>query len=156
MQVIKRNGSSEALDVTKIQKATGWACQGLKVSQSELEMRAQVLFYDGMKTTDIHAATVRGAAEMISRECQDASKAAARLVLLDLYKRVNDSNGYTSDLSLYVLRGVNQDTLNPELLTVFNLKALNDAIRPDRDLQFEYLGIQTLQDRFLVREILGI
>lgn len=155
MQVIKRDGTREVLDVTKIQKATAWACYGLQVSQSELEMRAQVLFFDGMKTTEIHAATVRGAAEMISRECQDASKAAARLVLLDLYKRVNNSNGYTGTLRAYIEKGIAQQTLNPAMAQVFDLEALNAAIKADRDLQFEYLGIQTLQDRYLVRAIEG-
>ena len=152
MQVIKRDGRKEALDVSKIQKETAWACQGLNVSQSELEMRAQVLFFDGMKTTEIHAAVTRGAVSMISKECMDASKAAARLVVLDLYKRVAGSMEYPS-LRSYIERGVEMKLLNPELLTKFSLTTLDQVINPARDRQFEYLGIQTLQDRYLIRAI---
>ena len=152
MKVIKRDGRSEALDVSKIQKETAWACSGLNVSQSELEMRAQVLFFDGMKTTEIHAAVTRGAVSMISAECMDASKAAARLVVLDLYKRVAGSMEYPS-LKSYIAKGVQLKLLNPELLTKFNLELLDTAIVQERDKQFEYLGIQTLQDRYLIRAI---
>lgn len=153
MQVIKRDGRREALDVSKIQKETAWACQGLNVSQSELEMRAEVLFFDGMKTTEIHAAVVRGAVSMISVECQDASKAAARLVVLDLYKRVSGKLGYGT-LEGYLRTGVGMKLLNPQLVDGrFDLAALEFAIKPERDLQFEYLGIQTLQDRYLIRAV---
>ena len=152
MQVIKRDGRREALDVSKIQKETAWACDGLNVNQSELEMRAQVLFFDGMKTTEIHAAVTRGAVSMIAAECMDASKAAARLVILDLYKRVAGSMQYPT-LESYIKKGVDMKLLNPALLTTFNLERLDDAIVQERDKQFEYLGIQTLQDRYLIRAV---
>ena len=62
MQVTKRDGSKEPQDIRKIQKVTEWACAGLNVSQSELEVEANLLFFDGIKTSQIHNALIGAAA----------------------------------------------------------------------------------------------
>jgi ribonucleoside-diphosphate reductase alpha chain len=150
MQVTKRNGTTEALDISKIQKATEWACRGLDVSQSELELSANIQFFDGMKTSQIHSAVIGSAAGMISVECQDATFAAARLVLLGLYKEAWQSIEYPH-LAVYIDAGIGSEKLNPALARLFVLEDLNDAIRPERDELFNYIGIQTLADRYLIR-----
>ncbi len=149
MNVIKRDGSSEPLQIEKIHKVTEWAVKGLDVSQSELEMEASLMFYNGMKTTDIHDALIKGASTMISVECQDATFVAARLLLQKLYKEVAGSTEYPH-LEGYIVKGVRQKLLAADLLG-FDLQELNDAIKPERDLQFAYLGLQTIADRYLIR-----
>jgi len=150
MQVTKRNGSREPLDIAKIHKQVEYACRGLNVSQSELELGANLQFFDGIKTSQIHNAMIGSAAGMISLECQDATFAAARLVLLSVYKEAWNDIKYPH-LATYIEAGIGSEKLHPSLARLFVLEDLNDAIRPERDEQFNFIGIQTLADRYLIR-----
>lgn len=150
MSVVKRDGSVEPLQIEKIHKVTAWACDGLNVSQSELETEAHLMLFNGIKTADIHEALIKSAATLISVENPDYTFVAARLLLQKLYKGVNNSVEYPS-LRSYVTRGIGEGRLNPELLEKFDCDRLNDAINPERDLLFQYLGLQTLTDRYLIR-----
>lgn len=153
MHVIKRNGSSEPLEVDKIHKVATWACEGLDVSQSELEMEAHLLFFDGIKTEDIHNALIKSASTLIDVKAPDYTFVAARLLLQRLYKDVSGSTEY-SHLADYIARGVAEKRLNPALRD-FDLNLLNSAIDKSKDLQFTYLGLQTIADRYLVRSTGG-
>jgi len=151
MFVTKRDGSKEPRDINKIHKATEWACDGLDVSQSELEMEADLMFYDGMPTTKIHDSLTQAAASLISLERQDYTYVAARHVLQKLYKEAWNSIEYPT-LRAYIEKGVAEGKLDPRLATDFDLEALDMHVVPARDLQFTYLGIQTLADRYFIRE----
>jgi ribonucleoside-diphosphate reductase alpha chain len=87
--VIKRNGRTEALDVTKIQKYTSAAVEGLDgVSQSELEVDAQIQFRDGITTEAIQETLIKTAVEKIDVDTPNWSFVASRLFLYDLYLHV--------------------------------------------------------------------
>jgi ribonucleoside-diphosphate reductase alpha chain len=92
MYVVKRNGSKELLDLSKIQRATQWACAGLNVSQSDLETSARLPLYDGIKTKDIQIAFILAASDKISPTAPDWTYVAARLLLQTLYKQANDGS----------------------------------------------------------------
>lgn len=149
--VVKRNGELEVLDISKIQKVTAWACEGLQVSQSELEIESKLMFFDRIKTSDIQNALIKAAASLISVQHPDYSYAAARLLLLSIYKEGYNSIEYPS-LRSYIAVAVEQKRLNPRLLEIFDFEKLDAAIQPKRDLQFNYLGLQTLADRYLIKE----
>jgi ribonucleoside-diphosphate reductase alpha chain len=149
INVVKRDGSIEPLQVEKIHKVSSWACEGLNVSQSELEMEAHVLFFDGIKTSDIHDAMINSAATLIQVDSPDYTFVAARLLLQKIYKEVTNSTEY-SHISTYIMRGVSEKRLDPDLLT-FDLNRINAAIVKDRDMQFTFLGLQTVADRYLIR-----
>jgi ribonucleoside-diphosphate reductase alpha chain len=151
MQVIKRDGRGAPLDIQKIHKVTEWACQGLEVSQSELETEAQLMLFDGIKTTQIHEALIKAAATLISVKQPAYTFVAARLLLQTVLKEVSGGCDYPK-LADYLARGVGEKRLSPVLLERFDLDALDAAIRPERDLQFTYLGLQTVADRYLIRE----
>ena len=85
MQATKRNGSKEPLSIAKIQRQVEWACSGLNVSQSEIETRARLPLHDGVKTDDIQTSLILSASSLISPECPDATKVAARFLLQRLY-----------------------------------------------------------------------
>lgn len=150
MQVTKRDGSREPLDIEKIHKVAEWACRGLDVSQSELEIEAKLQFFDGIKTSQIHDALIGSAAGLNSLESQDYTFVAARLVLQKLYKEAWNSIEYPH-LSEYIHAGVDMGKLDDRLATLFDLDRLNAAIDPQRDMLFTYIGIQTLADRYLIR-----
>lgn len=150
MFVTKRDGSTEPRDIAKIHKVTEWACAGLNVSQSELEMEANLMFFDGMETSKIHDSLIQAGAGLISRESQDYTFVAARLVLQKIYKEAWNSINYPT-LRQYIERGVAEKKLDGRLLTDFDLETLDTFVAPSRDLQFTYMGLQTLSDRYFIR-----
>lgn len=151
MQVIKRDGSSEPFDATKIDRLTEYATRGLNVDVGALKRETKLLIYDGMSTQDIFDAQVKAAAGRISVEEQDATFVAARFLLSRLYKDVTGGITYPT-LRAYLTEAVAENRVNADLLGVsFDLEALDRLIKPERDLQFTYLGLQTVVDRYLIR-----
>ncbi|WP_456391871.1 ribonucleoside-diphosphate reductase subunit alpha, partial [Nitratifractor sp.] len=152
MRVVKRNGRVETLDVSKIQKYTSAAVKGLEgVSQSELEVDAQLHFQDMMKTEDIQAQLIKTAVDKIDIDRPNWTFVAARLFLYDLYHKVSGFTGY-NHLREYFERGEQEGRILLGLKEKYDLDDLNDYIRPERDLQFTYLGIRTLYDRYLIKD----
>ena len=66
MRVTKRNGETESINLDKIHLVCEWAAEALEVSVSQVELGAQIQFFDGMKTSDIHATLVKSAADLIT------------------------------------------------------------------------------------------
>lgn len=152
LTVTKRDGSVESLSLEKIHAVTEWACDGMNVSQSELEIEANLMFFDGIKTSDIHDALIKAAASLISVEAPEYTNVAARLLLQKVYKQVTGGGVEYPTLRTYVESAVSQGQLNFELLD-FNLELLDKHIVAERDLKFNYIGLQTLVDRYLIREL---
>jgi len=157
IMIQKRNGRQEVLDVTKIQKHTLSATENLPgVSQSELEIDAQIKFIDGMSSSDIQEALVKTAVEKIDIDVPNWTFAAARLFLFDLYHRVGKAthgikgNAYCH-LKDYIKYGQDADRIIPGLEDGYDLDDLNDYLDPQRDYLFNYLGMKTLYDRYLLK-----
>ncbi|MCI7765814.1 ribonucleoside-diphosphate reductase subunit alpha [Helicobacter sp.] len=155
LTVIKRDGRIEPLDVTKIQKYTRDSVVGLEgVSQSELEVDAKLHFRDRITTEEIQQTLIKTAVDKIDIDCPNWTFVAARLFLYDLYHRVNGFNGYKS-LKEYLEIGEKENRIIKGMKEKFNLEKLNLKIDPQRDLQFTYLGIKTLYDRYLLKDKKG-
>ncbi|TPU39033.1 ribonucleoside-diphosphate reductase subunit alpha [Acinetobacter baumannii] len=157
MNVTKRNGATEPFSPSKIEKAVNWAVDGTSVESQEVIDKAILLIYDGIKTSDIQQALIKGAAKLVSATKADASLVSARLLLLDLYKTVCGEDGKVSSggfqyphIKDYLEKGVSLKLLDPELLN-YDLERINAAIKPERDLSFHYLGLDTLADRYFIR-----
>src|SRR6056300_788140 len=87
--IVKRDGTRENLNIDKIHKVVEFACEGLAgVSSSQIEMNANIQFYDGMSTSEIQEILVRSANDLISLENPNYQFAAARLLLYGTYKEV--------------------------------------------------------------------
>ncbi|KAA6224565.1 MULTISPECIES: ribonucleoside-diphosphate reductase subunit alpha [unclassified Campylobacter] len=152
MKVIKRNGRTEELDVSKIKKCTSDAVAGLDgVSLSELELDAKIQFRDGISTEEIQKTLIKTAVEKIDIDCPNWTFVAARLFLYDLYKKVNGMNRY-NHLRDYFEKGEKAGRILLGLKEKYDLDDLNDYLKPQRDLQFTYLGIKTLYDRYLIKD----
>ena len=68
ISVTKRNGSKEPLDLNKFHRVVSWACEGINgVSESEIELKSRIQFYDGIKTTDIQETLIKAADDLINR-----------------------------------------------------------------------------------------
>ncbi len=150
--VVKRNGRIEPLDISKIQKYTKAACEGLEgVSQSELEVDAKIQFRDRISTEEIQQTLIKTAVDKIDVDRPNWTFVAARLFLYDLYHKVSGFTGYTH-LREYFERGEREGRIIPGLKEKYDLDDLNSYIVPKRDLQFTYLGIRTLYDRYLLKD----
>ena len=155
LTVIKRNGRIEPLDVAKIQKYTRDSVVGLEgVSQSELEVDAKLQFRDKITTQEIQQTLIKTAVDKIDIDCPNWTYVAARLFLYDLYHRVNGFNGYKS-LVEYFEAGEKENRIIRGLKEKFDLERLNKKIVKERDLQFNYLGVKTLYDRYLLKDKQG-
>ncbi len=152
ISIIKRNGRREALDISKIQKYTSAAVKGLEnVSQSELEVDAQIQFRDGIHSDEIQKTLIKTAVDKIDIDRPNWTFVASRLFLYDLYHKVNGFTGYCS-LEEYFKRGETQGRILLGLREMYDLEKLEKHIDPERDLQFTYLGVKTLYDRYLIKD----
>lgn len=158
IRIKKRSGVLELLDIAKIQKMTIPATKDLDgVSQSELEVDAHLQFIDGMSSSDIQDALIKTAMNKIDIDVPNWTFVAARLFLFDLYHRVgiatsgSKGNPY-SHISTYLEYGKSEGKLLPNLGNGFDLEKINNAIVPDRDFLFNYLGVKTLYDRYLIKD----
>ncbi|MEA2111763.1 MAG: ribonucleoside-diphosphate reductase subunit alpha [Campylobacterota bacterium] len=150
--IIKRNGRREQLDISKIQKYTSAAVKGLEnVSQSELEVDAQLQFRDGITSREIQITLIKTAVDKIDIDAPNWTFVASRLFLYDLYHQVNGFTGYCS-LEKYFERGEKEGRILLGLKEKFDLNELEKHIVPERDLQFNYLGVKTLYDRYLIKD----
>jgi len=157
IMIQKRNGRQEVLDITKIQKHTISATENLPgVSQSELEIDAQIKFIDGMSSSDIQDALVKTAVEKIDIDVPNWTFVAARLFLFDLYHKVGKAthgikgNAYCH-LTEYIKYGQEAGRIIPGLEEGYDLDDLSQYLDPTRDYLFNYLGMKTLYDRYLLK-----
>ncbi|TKX31071.1 ribonucleoside-diphosphate reductase subunit alpha [Campylobacter estrildidarum] len=156
MKVIKRNGRTEELDISKIKKCTSDAVRDLEgVSLSELELDAKIQFRDEISTEEIQKTLIKTAVDKIDIDCPNWTFVAARLFLFDLYKKVNGMNRY-NHLRDYFERGEREGRILLGLKEKYDLDDLNDYIKPGRDMQFTYLGVKTLYDRYLIKDSKGM
>jgi len=150
--VIKRDGRREPLDISKIRKYTMAACEGLDgVDYSELELDAKLQFRDGITTEEIQETLIKTAVDKIDIDRPNWNFVAARLFLYDLYHRVTGFTGY-NHLREYFKKGEKAGRILPGLKEKYDLDDLNEYIKPERDLQFTYLGIKTLYDRYIIKD----
>lgn len=154
MNVAKRNGETEPLDLEKIHRVITWAAEGLEnVSVSEVELRSHIQFYDGMKTSDIHETIIKSAADLISESAPDYQHLAARLAIFHLRKKAFDR--FTPPtLFEHVNKMVRNRLYDPQILddyTKAEFDELDNYIQHDRDMNFSYAAVKQLEGKYLVQ-----
>lgn len=147
----KRKGNSEKFEISKVEKCTKAACEGLyNVSSNELIKSAQHALQSALDTKQIQQILIQTAVDKIDIDTPNWSFVAARLFLFDLYHQVNGNKGYPS-LVEYLTLGIENGRIASGFIEKFDLNLLNESIEPLRDFQFSYLGIRTLYDRYLLK-----
>ena len=158
INIKKRSGTYEPLDITKIRKMSDEAIDGLEgVSQSELELDAQLKFIDGMSSSDIQDALIKTAVEKIDIDAPNWTFVAARLFLFDLYHKVGRVVGGVKGqpychIKLYQDHCIPLERMTPDIYVGYDLEDLNNYIKPERDFEFTYLGVKTLYDKYLIKD----
>jgi ribonucleoside-diphosphate reductase alpha chain len=151
MHVRKRNGELEPADVNKIVRAVERCCAGLQ-SVDAIRVASKTIggLYNGATTKELDLLSIQTAASLIAEE-PEYSRLAARLLDGFIVKEVANQNIYSFSQS--VSAGKQHGLLSKDLASfVFvNARKLNDAIVDSRSDLFEYFGLRTVYDRYLLR-----
>ena len=155
IKVQKRDGRLEPLDIDKIHFVVEEACEGLTgVSSSQIEINANIQFYDGITTKDIQHVLVKSANDLISLENPNYQYAAARLLSYDVRKEAHGQYEYIPLLKL-ILRNIKLGVYDRTIVEKYHkseIKKLNTWIKRDRDLDFTYAGLRQVVDKYLVQD----
>jgi ribonucleoside-diphosphate reductase alpha chain len=151
MKVRKRNGSLEPVDLNKIVRAVSRSCQGLtQVDPLRVATRTISGLYDGATTRELDQLSIQTAAALTAEE-PEYSRLAARLLATYIDKEVAGQEIHSFSQSVSRAHSLG---LIAERLAGFvaqNARKLNAAIEPARSDRFEFFGIRTVHDRYLLR-----
>ena len=152
-----------SIPMERIRKVVAEACQGLPGASAETVIaEATRGFYPGITPAELELALIMAARTFVETD-PDYSYVSARL-LLDKLRRealtflsghpdeathADMARRYPEYLRAFITRGIELEHLTPELAD-FDLDRLGAALRPERDLNFTYLGLQTLYDRYFL------
>jgi len=151
MSVTKRNGTTELVDLNKIVRAVQRSAEGLhSVDPMRVATRTISGLYNGATTQELDELSIRTAALLIGEE-PEYGRLAARLLANYIAKEVSGQEIHAFSQS--VGRGHEVGLINDRLLNFVqtNARKLNDAIDLSLDLNFDYFGLRTLYDRYLLR-----
>jgi len=154
INVVKRDGHKEPLDIDKIHRVVAWSCADLSVvSASEIELQTKIQFYNGMKTSDIQETLIKAAADLISEEAPNYQYVAGRLInyhlrkqvygtyepepLLKHYIKVRDQSYYDRDMG--------------DMYSVEEFDELDDYIDHNRDNLLTYAAMEQFRGKYLVK-----
>ena len=171
IQVVEADGSTAPLDVARIRTIVTEACQNLTDVDPDLITREALgNMYDGISSQDVATSLLITARTLVEKE-PNYSFVAARLLLDELRREAltflgvqtegaaaDDYRATQAQMAVtygdafvqFIERGIALEILDPALLQRYDLKTLGAALQPERDLQFSYLGLQTLYDRYFI------
>lgn len=151
MRITKRNGSSESVDVGKIIRAVNRCCIGLPhVDTLRVATKTISGLYDGATTRELDQLSIQTAAGLIADEPQYA-KLAARLLSNYIDKEVQNQGIYAFSQSIAAAQKLGLIGNRLAEFVTTNSRKLNDAIVTERDHEFEYFGLRTVYDRYLLK-----
>ena len=151
-------GQLRPLDVPKLQALMDSACAdlGSHVNSAAIMQQTMRDIYDGVPLAEVYKASILAARSLIETD-PDYTRVTARLLMHTIRDEVLGEEVTQADMTAryvtyfpkYIKQGVDNELLNPELLQ-FNLTKLAAALDAGRDMQFTYLGLQTLYDRYFL------
>jgi len=166
IQVVTEDGQRQNLDVNRIRTLVNEACTGLAdVDADRIINEAMTNMYDGIAESDVSTSLLITARTLVEEE-PNYTYVSSRLLLDELrtealrFLDVGASTNfratqsemvdlYPATLGAFIERGIELELLSPELAR-FDLDLLGAALKPEHDLNFTYLGLQTLYDRYFI------
>ncbi|MBA4328849.1 MAG: ribonucleoside-diphosphate reductase subunit alpha [Polaromonas sp.] len=151
-------GKKVTLDIGKLQALIEASCAGLGAEIKPDPIVAETMrnLYDGVPIDEVYKASILAARTLIEKD-PDYTYATARLLLHTIRREVlgeevvQEEMGtrYAEYFPQFIAKGVQNELLDEKLLQ-FDLERLGAALKPERDLKFDYLGLQTLFDRYFL------
>jgi ribonucleoside-diphosphate reductase alpha chain len=169
IKVTRADGSVAPLDMNRLIAIVNEACTGLEYVEGHLIIDdAYRNLFDGVKETDVTHALVMSARTLIEKE-PNYSHVAARILLDNLRRealsyiagtasgatQAEMTDRYPLYFGKYIQRAAEHGLVDHELCK-YDLKRLGNALKPERDQLFTYLGLQTLYDRYFIHTDDGI
>ena len=170
INVVMKDGVTRPLDVGRMRTIVSEACEGLKdVEGDQIIDEALTNMYDGISEADVATSLLITARTLVEEE-PNYTFVTSRLLLDELrtealsfldVKQEFAADGdfratqaqmihlYPRTLKCFIETGIELELLAPNLAN-YDLARLGAALKPDRDLQFTYLGLQTLYDRYFL------
>ena len=151
-------GQRVALDIPYLQKLIENACAGLGADVKPDPIVAETMrnLYDGVPMEEVYKASILASRTLLEKD-PDYTYATARLLMHTIAKEVlgkevtqeEMAEEYVNNFPLCIQKGVENNLLDEKLLQ-FDLKQLAQALKAERDLQFDFIGLQTLYDRYFL------
>jgi len=151
-------GQRVALDLHYLKSLMVNACAGLGQDVSPEPIVAETMrnLYDGVPMEEVYKASILASRTLIEKD-PDYTYVTARLLMHTIAKEIlgkevtqdQMAGEYIQYFPKFIQKGIDNDLLDPKLAE-FDLKKLAEALKPERDLQFDYLGLQTLYDRYFL------
>jgi ribonucleoside-diphosphate reductase alpha chain len=155
IQVTKRDGRLEPINLDKIHKVIAWAADGLdNVSVSQVELKSHIQFYEGIRTRDIHETIIKAAADLISEDTSDYQYLAARLAIFHLRKIAY--NQFTPPhLFDHVTKLTAAGKYDEHILADYSkaeFDELDEYIDHWRDTNLAYAAVEQMAGKYLVQD----
>jgi len=155
ISIVKRNGKKEPLNIDKMHFVVMHACEGLAgVSASQIEMNANLQFYDGMSTAEIQEILIRSANDLISLDAPNYQYAAARLLSYGVNKQVFGRYEPVT-LAEIIEKNIERGVYDAEILELYSadeIRKMDMYINHKRDENFTYAGLRQVVDKYLVQD----
>jgi len=152
--VVKRDGKKEALDIDKFHKVVSWACENITgVSQSEIEIKSHVQFYNNISSTDIQETLIKAAADLISEETPNYQFVAGRLINYHLRKQVY-GNYEPIRLFDHIKKVVEKGFYDEKLLEWYSEEEwdfFDKVVDHSRDDNLTYAAMEQFRGKYLVQ-----
>ena len=152
------DGQRVPLDMDRLRGLIEAACSNLGADIKAEPIFSETLrnLYDGIPVDEVYKASILAARTLIEKD-PDYTYATARLLFHTIAREVlgrdvppsEMSEAYTDYFPGFIKKGVENDLLDEKLLQ-YDLPRLGAALKAERDLQFDYLGLQTLYDRYFL------
>ncbi len=152
------NGQRVPLDQERLEALIVASCRNLNADIQSAPIVAETLrnLYDGVPLAEVYKASILAARTLIEKD-PDYTYVTARLLLHTIVREVMGRDVQPAEMQAayadyfpgFVQKGVDNELLNPELLN-YDLPRLAKALKAERDEQFDYLGLQTLYDRYFL------
>ncbi|WP_218510216.1 ribonucleoside-diphosphate reductase subunit alpha [Variovorax sp. dw_308] len=151
-------GERVALDIEELKGLIESACEGLGASITAAPIQAETMrnLYDGVPLDEVYKASILAARTLIEKD-PDYTFATARLLLHTIFREIlgrevapaERATAYADYFPHFIKKGVENELLDEKLLQ-YDLVKLGGALKAERDLKFDYLGLQTLYDRYFL------
>ncbi|WP_416186476.1 ribonucleoside-diphosphate reductase subunit alpha [Herbaspirillum sp. RTI4] len=155
---VMEDGKSRPLDLAEVRTLIKAACVDLEQHVDAEAILAETVknLYDGVPVEELHKSAILAARALMEKD-PAYSQVTARLLMHTIRKEVFGKEVAQADAPAeyldyfpkYIKKGIEADLLDPKLAQ-YDLALLANAIKPERDLQFGYLGLQTLYDRYFL------
>lgn len=142
------------MDLNKFHKVVAWACEGISgVSESQIEIKSHIQFYNNIKSTEIQETLIKAAADLIDVDTPNYQYVAGNLINYNLRKEVY-GNFNPDSLGNHIRKVVSAGYYDPNILVWYDdqsLEYLNSSLDHKRDFNLTYAGMEQFRGKYLVK-----